>query len=308
MTSDAFLRAAEACAARAAAMETRPLPEKTAAQKSTSHGLRVAVLASGSKGNAAYVELDGTRILIDAGISARRITRTLRDFGIDPASLDGVFITHEHSDHIKGLPTLLKQYHLPLFARPATLSAIRESLSVPEDTFTPLAGDVMLGKVAVKSFTTLHDAASPVGYAVCGSEKCALATDLGFLTNDVMTAIESSDVLILEANHDRELLQRGSYPWHLKQRILSNRGHLSNSAAAWAIVRLRKRPRAVFLAHMSQENNRPDLVEETVRTILDQQNVRQENIVLASQDIPSCWGFAESRPMQMPLHVTALEQ
>ena len=268
-------------------MERRPAPKKAA--KSARRGLRVAMLASGSKGNAAYIELDGTRLLIDAGISARRITRSLADLGVDAASLDGVFITHEHSDHIKGLPTLLKQYHLPLFAPPATLRAIRESLAVPEDTFTPLTGNVMLGAVSVKSFSTLHDAVSPVGYAVCGSEKCALATDLGFLTNDVMKAIEGADALILEANHDRELLQQGSYPWHLKQRILSNRGHLSNSAAAWALVRLKKRPRAVFLAHMSQENNRPALVEETVRTILAQQNVRQENIVLAAQDVPTCF-------------------
>ena len=236
------------------------------------------------------------RLLIDAGISARRITRSLADLGVDAASLDGVFVTHEHSDHIKGLPTLLKQYRLPLFAPPATLRAIGESLAVPEDTFTPLAGDVMLGSVAVKSFSTLHDAASPVGYAVCGSEKCALATDLGFLTNDVMAAIEGSDVLILEANHDRELLQSGSYPWRLKQRILSNRGHLSNSAAAWALVRLKKRPRAVFLAHMSQENNRPALVEETVRTILRQQNIRQDDLLLTAQDVPTSWGFGEGRP------------
>lgn len=289
MTSDGFLRAAASRAACACATESLFAPEGAAQPKSAARGLRVAVLASGSKGNAAYIELDGVRLLIDAGISARRITRSLADLGVDAASLDGVFVTHEHSDHIKGLPTLLKQYRLPLFAPPATLRAIGESLAVPEDTFTPLAGDVMLGSVAVKSFSTLHDAASPVGYAVCGSEKCALATDLGFLTNDVMAAIEGSDALILEANHDRELLQNGSYPWRLKQRILSNRGHLSNSAAAWALVRLKKRPRAVFLAHMSQENNRPELVEETVRTILAQQNVRQENLLLTAQDVPTCF-------------------
>ena len=301
MTSGGFLRAAASRAACACATESLFAPEGAAQPKSAARGLRVAVLASGSKGNAAYIELDGVRLLIDAGISARRITRSLADLGVDAASLDGVFVTHEHSDHIKGLPTLLKQYRLPLFAPPATLRAIGESLAVPEDTFTPLAGDVMLGSVAVKSFSTLHDAASPVGYAVCGSEKCALATDLGFLTNDVMAAIEGSDVLILEANHDRELLQSGSYPWRLKQRILSNRGHLSNSAAAWALVRLKKRPRAVFLAHMSQENNRPERVEETVRTILAQQNIRQENIVLAAQDVPTCWGSDERPPRQMAL-------
>lgn len=290
--SAAFSRAAADCAARAARMALDAPPKKRAVQNPV-RGLRVAVLASGSKGNAAYIELDGTRILIDAGVSARRITRSLRDLGVDPADLDGVFITHEHSDHIKGLPTLLKEYRLPLFARPATLRAIKESVAVPEDTFSPLAGDVMLGSVSVKSFATLHDAAAPVGYTVCGSEKCALATDLGFLTEDVMAAIEGADALILEANHDRDLLQRGSYPWRLKQRILSNRGHLSNSAAAWALVRLKKRPSVVFLAHISQENNRPDLVEETVQTILHQQNVRQGNILLTAQDVPTLWGFAD---------------
>ena len=280
MTSGGFLRAAASRAACACATESLFAPEGAAQPKSAARGLRVAVLASGSKGNAAYIELDGVRLLIDAGISARRITRSLADLGVDAASLDGVFVTHEHSDHIKGLPTLLKQYRLPLFAPPATLRAIGESLAVPEDTFTPLAGDVMLGSVAVKSFSTLHDAASPVGYAVCGSEKCALATDLGFLTNDVMAAIEGSDVLILEANHDRELLQSGSYPWRLKQRILSNRGHLSNSAAAWALVRLKKRPRAVFLAHMSQENNRPALACDTVQDILSSRGM--------ALDVESC--------------------
>ena len=196
MTSGGFLRAAASRAACAGATESLFAPEGAAQPKSAARGLRVAMLASGSKGNAAYIELDGTRLLIDAGISARRITRSLADLGVDAASLDGVFITHEHSDHIKGLPTLLKQYHLPLFAPPATLRAIRESLAVPEDTFTPLTKNIMLGAVSVKSFSTLHDAVSPVGYAVCGSEKCALATDLGFLTNDVMTAIEGADALI----------------------------------------------------------------------------------------------------------------
>ena len=158
MTSGGFLRAAESLAARACAMAAQPVQQQATVPKSAERGLRVAMLASGSKGNAAYIELDGTRLLIDAGISARRITRSLADLGVDAASLDGVFITHEHSDHIKGLPTLLKQYHLPLFAPPATLRAIRESLAVPEDTFTPLTGNVMLGAVSVKSFSTLHDA------------------------------------------------------------------------------------------------------------------------------------------------------
>lgn len=265
---------------------------KALSTKDTSDSFRIAVLASGSKGNATYIEIDGVRILIDVGISTHRLTRTLAALGISIAELDGIFITHEHSDHIRGLATLLKRYHLPLFAPSATLRAIRESIAVPDDTFTPLKKNLTLGAVTIESFPTLHDAISPVGYTVCGSKTFALATDLGFLTNTVFRAIDKKDVLLLEANHDRELLQRGSYPKHLKQRILSNRGHLENSAAAWALVRLKKRPQAVFLAHMSQENNSPTLVKSTVETILRRQNIRQENILLAAQDTPTLWGFA----------------
>ena len=264
---------------------------KTAAAADCAKGGRISLLASGSKGNAAYIELDGKRLLIDAGISARRITQSLKAFDVTPSSLDGIFITHEHSDHIKGLTTLLKQYHLPLFARPATLAAIRKTLDAPDDCFFPVESEIRLGDVTVRSFRTLHDAAAPVGYAVCGSEKCSVATDLGFLTDGVLHAIEGSDLLVLEANHDREMLQKGSYPRRLKQRILSNRGHLSNSAAAWALVRLKKRPRAVFLAHLSQENNRPDLALRTVQAILQNQGIEQENLMLGAQDMPMSFGF-----------------
>lgn len=296
--------AQDAARRTAAGVSGAPAPDmqKAAALAAGAETLRFSLLASGSKGNAAYIELDGKRLLIDAGISARRITQALRAFGTSPASLDGIFITHEHSDHIKGLTTLLKQYRLPLFARPATLAAIRETLEAPDDCFFPMEDEIRLGDVTVRSFRTLHDAAAPVGYAVCGSKKCSVATDLGFLTDGVLHAIEGSDLLVLEANHDREMLQKGSYPWHLKQRILSNRGHLSNSAAAWALVRLKKRPRAVFLAHLSQENNRPDLALRTVQGILKNQGVEQENLMLGAQDMPMSFGFSslEEDPPDRP--------
>ena len=244
--------------------------------------MQVSVLASGSKGNAVYVEMDGVRLLIDAGISATRIKKALAAEGVDPASLDGVLVTHEHRDHVAGLVTLSKWYRLPIFTRRATIEHMGCRSSVPADCFHPIEETFCLSGLRVEAFHIPHDAADPVGYRICGSERCTLATDLGFVTSDVQAAIDGADVLVLEANHDPEVLRNGSYPWPLKRRILSNRGHLANSDAAWALVRMKKRPSKVFLAHLSEENNRPELARDTVQRILAGQGLEQE-ILLTSQ-------------------------
>jgi len=238
--------------------------------------MRVSVLASGSKGNSIFVEMDGTRLLVDAGISARRIKQGLADISVDIASLDGVFITHEHRDHIQGLTTLSKKYHLPIFTRPDTFHSMYCAEDIPPDCFHSIGDSMRLGRVSVETFNLPHDAADPVGYTVRGTQKFTVATDLGFVTSSVQAALESADVLVLEANHDPEMLRNGSYPWPLKRRILSNRGHLSNSDAAWALVRLKQKPRKVFLAHLSEKNNLPSLAEQTIRGILTGQGVQEE--------------------------------
>ena len=238
--------------------------------------MRVSVLASGSKGNSVFVEMDGMRLLVDAGISARRICQSLAALSVDAASLDGVFITHEHRDHIKGLVTLSRKYHLPIFTRPDTFHSMYCAEDIPADCFHGIGDRLQLGEVAIDAFNLPHDAADPVGYSVRGTQKVTVATDLGFVTSSVQAALEASDVLVLEANHDPELLRQGTYPWSLKQRILSNRGHLSNNDAAWALVRLHKKPRKVFLAHLSEENNRPELARDTIQDILTGQGMQQE--------------------------------
>jgi phosphoribosyl 1,2-cyclic phosphodiesterase len=232
--------------------------------------MQVSVLASGSKGNSTFVEMDGMRVLIDAGISARRIKKSLDEINVNVADLDGIFLTHEHRDHISGLTTLSKQYHLPIFTRKDTFQSMYCVDTIPAECFNEV-GDVMrLGSLVIGAFNISHDAADPVGYTLQGSEgKCTVATDLGFVTSSVQTAIDNSDVLVLEANHDPEILKNGSYPWGLKQRILSNRGHLSNSDAAWALVRMKKNHTRVFLAHLSAENNRPELARDTICDILE---------------------------------------
>ena len=229
--------------------------------------LQVSILASGSKGNSVYVEMDGVRLLVDVGISAARITKGLRARGIEPQSLDAVLVTHEHIDHVRGLKTLAKQYHLPILATRGTLAGIDGGAAF-EDDMRSISDAFMIGNVTVQPFATSHDAAEPCGFRIEGSHCCTVATDLGVVTDTVQDAMEGADVLVLEANHDADLLRQGNYPWPLKRRILSNRGHLANGDAAWALTRMKKHPRKVYLAHLSEENNRPALARDTVHDIL----------------------------------------
>ena len=229
--------------------------------------MQVSILGSGSKGNSVYVELDGVRLLIDAGISASRIVKALRTSGVQPQDIDAVLITHEHIDHVRGLKTLAKQYHLPILATKGTLSGI-EGASAFQTEMQTISGDFTVNGVTVRSFPISHDAAEPCGFRITGSACCTIATDLGVVTDAVQDAMEGADVLVLEANHDADLLRQGGYPWPLKRRILSNRGHLANGDAAWALTRMKKPPRKVYLAHLSEENNRPVLARDTVTSIL----------------------------------------
>lgn len=261
--------------------------------------LQVSVLASGSKGNATFVAIDGAKILVDAGISATRIKKALAAENVDAADLDAVLLTHEHRDHVAGLATLAKWYHLPIYSRRKTLASLPISIQqaiadagstetlFPEDAVAEEAapygapssllhaasGTFRLAGLRITPFSTSHDAADPVGWRLSGSRTVAVCTDLGFVTQTVEAAIDGTDVLVLEANHDPAVLQGGRYPWPLKRRILSNRGHLANADAAWAIARMQHRPKDVFLAHLSQENNTPDLAYETVSGILKKQGI-----------------------------------
>lgn len=244
--------------------------------------MRVSVLASGSKGNAIFVEMDGTRVLIDAGVGVRRVARELGALSVAMESLDAIFITHEHSDHVKGLETILKRTDAPVYTRPGTLRAMTLD-DLPEDRLFAIHDSVEIGSLRVSAFDIPHDAADPVGYEITGSRKCTVATDLGFVTDGVRTAMEGADVLVFEANHDLAMLRKGPYPWPLKQRILGNRGHLANNEAGRAIARLRSRPQKIILAHLSETNNRPDVAEETVSHVLAENGVSLP-LVVALQD------------------------
>lgn len=241
--------------------------------------MRVSVLASGSKGNASFVEMSGVRLLIDAGISARRIATELNALGVDPSELDGVLITHEHIDHVKGLSVFCRRFNVPVYSRTATLRAVTGKYELPFDVLHPVEERFSFGKVLVETCNISHDAAEPVAFRVTtGDERIAFATDLGFVSSSVQDFLEDAGVIVLEANHDIRMLKTGSYSPELKRRVLGNRGHLSNNDAAWALARLKKKPREVFLAHLSQENNLPSLAEDTVKNILRQQGVSLADI------------------------------
>lgn len=227
-------------------------------------------LASGSSGNAALVREQDTVLLIDAGISARRMIQSLAQVGLSPDLLSAILITHEHTDHINGLQTLCKKCPAPVYASRGTAQSllyVGDALRIFE------AGECFtVGAFEIHSFSSSHDAADPVGYRIdCESGSLGFLTDTGFVTNDAYDTLLGVDLLLLEANHDVETLQSGPYPQFLKTRILGRHGHLSNvQAAEFALQSVKAGTGDIMLAHLSKENNTPVMAEYAVARKLQQ--------------------------------------
>jgi phosphoribosyl 1,2-cyclic phosphodiesterase len=296
--------------------------------------MRVVSLGSGSSGNALLVEAGPqrrTKLLVDAGLSARNISERLRSVGVHPGQLQGILITHEHSDHVLGLPLLTKRYSLPIITDPRTYQVIEQSLTsgvwrTDSGTLIPAAASIeietqtlaatsgalsyrveenlasvdvenenenendnedslfpsialpvnsqrTIGDIEVASFSISHDAIAPCGYLLsAGGCRVCIVTDSGEVTPDMLQMMRQADLLIIEANHDRERLLRGPYPQNLKMRILSSTGHLSNDQAADAILRTWRTDsvRWLWLSHLSRTNNTPALALRGVRTRLQE--------------------------------------
>ena len=232
--------------------------------------MRLCSIASGSSGNCIYVGSDTTHLLVDAGISCKRIEEGLKTLELTGRELDGILVTHEHSDHIGGISVLCKKYHVPVYATAGTLEAIRKGKNSPDpDLFREISAD---SKFTVKDLTVApmkvsHDAAQPVAYRFgYGGKRVAVCTDLGIYNDYTVECLRGMDALLIEANHDVKMLQVGPYPYYLKQRILGNCGHLSNENAGRLLNRiLCDKTRAVVLGHLSKENNLPELAYEAVR-------------------------------------------
>ena len=248
---------------------------------------KVTMLASGSKGNSALISTGKQNFLIDMGISCRMLTSRLSEVGLCVEDLDAIFLTHEHTDHVKGLGTFTKKYAVPIYSSELTWRAILTKDPKIERRNCRIIGSTLrCGEVEVNSFEIPHDAVDPHGYVLkCNGSKCAYITDTGFVTEAVRQAAADADTLILEANHDVEMLKNGIYPPHLKQRILSTRGHLSNESAGYLLANLSRIPENIILAHLSQENNLPRLALDTVRNILSEASLFNDvRIFVAAQD------------------------
>ncbi|NCD32447.1 MAG: MBL fold metallo-hydrolase [Spartobacteria bacterium] len=220
--------------------------------------MRVCVLASGSSGNCIYISSGSTHILIDVGLSGKETERRLALLDVDPKAINGICVTHEHSDHTKGIRVMNKRHGIPLYGNSGTIenSGYKE---LPWNVFA--TGSVFeIGDLTVESFSIPHDAYDPVGFIVThGEARVGVATDIGMPTQLIRSKISHCDALVLECNHDLQLLEQSSRPWHLKQRIKGRQGHLSNQTAAKLLSEIAcERLRHVFLAHISGECNLHD--------------------------------------------------
>jgi phosphoribosyl 1,2-cyclic phosphodiesterase len=246
--------------------------------------LSVCAFSSGSSGNCYLVRTDNAAVLIDAGISASKILTQLERAETVREEVAGLFLTHEHIDHVRGVRVLMKKLPqaellgsggtLDAVARAEGLAGTAFAAEVPATRRRTIQPEepIPIGDMTVRAFRTLHDAAEPYGYSIsAGGKEVAIVTDTGAVTDEILEGVATADVLVLESNHDTKMLREGSYPWYLKQRILSERGHLSNAQAAEALTRLyslRGHKRVVLLAHLSDQNNTPALAERTVITLL----------------------------------------
>ncbi len=237
-------------------------------------------LASSSKGNCTYISTSETSILIDAGLTCKRIVERLESIDVNIADIDAIFLTHEHSDHIKGIGVISRKYNIPIYATAKTIQYILDNNKVGEidsrniNIVYPFEKCV-INDICLTPFDIPHDAQQPVGYVVQAScFKIGIATDFGHITMDIKDYLKNCDILLLESNYDEKMLFNGMYPYSLKRRIHSEYGHLSNVHAGELLCELySEKLKYVYLGHLSEENNSPIVALETVKSILDDKGI-----------------------------------
>jgi phosphoribosyl 1,2-cyclic phosphodiesterase len=260
--------------------------------------VQVVSLGSGSSGNATVIQSGRTTVLVDAGFSSRTLVSRLRQVGLAPGSVQAILLTHEHSDHACGALAFAAAYQIPLVSDPRTLKALERMPISPEGMNGKLerapltvGQSTRVGVLDVQSFPTSHDAVAPCGFLISGSAwKVCIVTDTGETTPPVVEAMREAHLLVIEANHDRERLLSGPYPLHLKRRILSATGHLSNQQASEALAStLDDGPRWVWLAHLSRTNNTPALARTQVRDYLQRRGLGHARIEVAPPGVGPTW-------------------
>ena len=248
-------------------------------------------LYSGSSGNSLLVETENTKLLIDAGVSSKKIETALNDINIDPSTLDGILVTHEHIDHVQGLGTLSKKFDLPVFVNQETLDAMpkqKDKISENNIKTFKISDKFDIGDLEIKPFSIPHDAANPCGFNIWkNNKKISIATDIGHMTNPILKSLEESLFIMLEANYDPEVLRCSPYPFTLKSRIAGPTGHLPNEMAGKTISHLLKSGlKNAMLGHLSKQSNFPELAYKTVVDELISNNYNEDCISLsvASRD------------------------
>jgi phosphoribosyl 1,2-cyclic phosphodiesterase len=254
-------------------------------------------IASGSSGNCIFVGSEHTKLLVDAGISGKKIENGLSSIDVCPSDLQGILITHEHADHIQGLGVLARRYNTPIYGTAETINSIIKMKSIgriSEELLHYVVPDkaFQINDITVEPFSTSHDASNPVCYTFqADGHKIGMATDLGKYDDYIISKLMDSEILLLEANHDVNMLMVGGYPYYLKQRILGDRGHLSNENSAKLICKLfHEKLKYITLAHLSKENNYEELAYETVRVELNQlmeDQYSEQLLSVAKRDMPS---------------------
>lgn len=251
-------------------------------------------LFSGSSGNSTFIASNNAKILVDAGLAGKTIEKALSSIHQSPNDIDGIFVTHEHIDHIKGVGVLSRKYDIPIYTNESTWKAMSKNIGkIKEHNIKIILNDyVNIKDMDIVSYKISHDAIDPRGYEICSENKCAcIATDLGFLSKELKEILYNADVILLESNHDVEMLKFGPYPYNLKRRILSKIGHLSNDDCGKAILDIiNNKFKKVILGHLSKTNNYPELAYQTVINILNDNKVnlnRDINISMANRSMPS---------------------
>lgn len=251
--------------------------------------LKVCVLASGSKGNSIYISNGRASLLFDAGLSGKEIERRMAERQLDPKKLTGIVVSHEHSDHVRGVGVLSRRYQLPVYISPKTDQAASGQVGKLYQTSHFSCGESFyIEGLSIRPFSISHDAVDPAGFTISNNgRKVGLATDLGVATGMVKEHLKECNLLIIEANHDADMLINGPYPWHLKQRIKSRTGHLSNDDSNHLLRELQHNGLVgVVLAHLSEQNNDPKKALRTVRDALSSRLCEPEFYV-AGQDVSS---------------------
>lgn len=259
--------------------------------------MNILSIASGSSGNCYYVGNDHTHLLVDVGITGKRVEAALHDLGIKADELNGILITHEHNDHIKGLGVLSRKYGIPIYTTEGCIKELQKMSSVgkiDDSLFQTIQPDISftIGDITVNPSSVWHDTVDPVCYSLYdGNKKISIATDLGNFDDYMIDKLKDSDIMLIEANHDIRMLEAGSYPYYLKRRILGNHGHLSNERAGQLIKSLlNDHIKAIILGHLSRENNFEELAYQAVSFEIQDNayssDVRDFGLIVAKRDKP----------------------